>query len=158
MPVSSARRCPSVALLLRAGPTAPSCEALQRSPELRRAAGSSRLAAAHRRATLLVYGEPPLPLLCPESTASDCLLLSPGNRPERRLPLSKRRHAAVAAQAMLRHCAACVRHATSACSTRAPDRAHVHGLHGLPHSAGRGYLEKKGLSIKLQHPRNFYEL
>jgi hypothetical protein len=45
--------------LPRCSSVTPPCEALQRSPEPRRAAGSSRLAAAHRRATLLIYSEPP---------------------------------------------------------------------------------------------------
>jgi hypothetical protein len=125
-------------LLPRAGPAAPPCEALQRSSKPRRAAGSSRLAAAHHRATLNAYGEPPPPLLCPELTASACLLLSPGSRPERRLSLSKHHRAVVATRAKLRRRTACVRHAASACPTRVLGRACVHRLHELPCSTGRG--------------------
>jgi hypothetical protein len=47
------------------------------TPEPRRATGSTHLAATHRRAILLIYGEPPPPLLCLESIAFAHLLLSP---------------------------------------------------------------------------------
>jgi hypothetical protein len=61
----------------RAGRSLPHRRVPSSTSEPCRAAGSSRLAAAHRRVTLLVYGEPPPSLLCLKSTASAHLLLSP---------------------------------------------------------------------------------
>jgi hypothetical protein len=60
-----------------AGRSSPCRRTPSSTPEPRRATGSTHLAAAHRRAILLIYGEPPPPLLCLESIAFAHLLLSP---------------------------------------------------------------------------------